>query len=75
MMFYRGTYRIEGSTFKAQVEVGPHSHLPETPSVLGVKNARLELTGTIDGDSSRMTGTTPQAPGISFQAQMTRIAN
>ena len=44
-------------------------------SVFGVDRTHITLLGTSLGDSAEMTGTATEAPGISFRATLTRIAD
>jgi hypothetical protein len=37
--------------------------------------AHISLAGTVNGDSAEMTGTAAEAPGISFRATLTKIAD
>jgi hypothetical protein len=44
-------------------------------SVFGIDRVNITLKGTANGDSAKMTGTAREAPGVSFQATLTKIAD
>jgi hypothetical protein len=73
MMYYIGTYDQNGETFNASVRASQHSTVPGMSSVFGATNVQINLTGTSTGDSAVMKGSSPQAPGISFSAVMTKL--
>jgi hypothetical protein len=72
-IYYAGTYKQDDTTFSADIKIGRHCNIAGTPSVFGVDDAAIVLKGTSAGDKATVTGTSPQAPGISFGAKLTRI--
>jgi hypothetical protein len=40
-------------------------------NVFGTPNPKIQLSGKVAGDSATMAGTSPNAPGVSFQAILT----
>lgn len=75
MMFYTGSYQVNGNQFDANVQTNVHSPQAGMASVLGTGTASLTLTGNFNGDSGTMKGSSPQAPNIPFSATLTRIAD
>ncbi|KQY95142.1 hypothetical protein ASD21_07185 [Caulobacter sp. Root1455] len=75
MIFYVGTYAEDGGQFTASVQTDAHSSVPSMASVFGVSKASINLKGTSEGDKATMQGSSPQAPGVSFSATLTRIAD
>jgi len=74
-MYYTGTYTLNNNQLDAQLNVDTHSSIPGMGSVLGVSKARLQLTGHFTSQSASVTGTSPDAPGVSLKAALTRIAD
>lgn len=72
-IYYLGTYSLDGGNFTAEVKTGRHSQ--NLASVFGVDAVRIHLQGQSAGDSAVLQGTSPDAPGISFQAELARIAD
>lgn len=73
--FYVGTYAQTGNRVTAQVTTDKHSDVPGLASVFGADPAHISLAGTANGDFVEMTGTAAEAPGISFRATLTKIAD
>ena len=76
-IYYIGTYTRDGDQFTAQVATNAHTKVPgvRSVSVFGVDKVNITLNGTVNGDSAQMTGTAREAPGVAFQALLTRIAD
>lgn len=74
-IYYSGNYAIAGDQFTAQVATDAHTKFPGIASVFGVDRVTISLTGKVAGDSAQMSGTAPEAPGLSFQATLTRISD
>jgi hypothetical protein len=75
LIYYVGTYTQNGDRFSADVKTDAHSNNPNMQSVFGMNRVRINITGTTKGDSAQMTGTSPDAPGVNFQASLTRLAD
>jgi hypothetical protein len=73
-MFYVGSYAQHGDSFSANLRVGTHSHVPGVGSVLGVSQGQISLSGKSIGDSAVLSGTSPQAPGVTLSATLTHLA-
>lgn len=69
-MYYVGTYTVTNGVFVSQVKVRPHSRVPASVSVLGTTEAELNLKGTCSHNTAAAEGTSPQAPGITFTAEL-----
>jgi hypothetical protein len=67
---YVGSYRQDGTTLSASVDTTMHTSVPGMFNVLGTPNAKVSLSGTVSGDRVQMTGSSPNAPGISLQATL-----
>ncbi len=74
-IYYTGSYTEAGDQFTAQVATELHTNTPGLASVFGRDHTNISLRGTTKGDSAQMTGTAAEAPGVSFQAVLTRIAD
>jgi hypothetical protein len=74
-IFYTGTYKDEGGTITASVAIDRHTKHPGIASVFGVDRANITLTGKDTGSTITMTGKAAQAPGVSFQAILTHLAD
>jgi hypothetical protein len=75
LMYYTGSYTLTDGQIDAQLLTDTHSNTPGMGSVLGVPKARLRLTGKFSGQSAQLSGSSPDAPGISFQALLDRLAD
>lgn len=73
MMYYRGTYTQNADKFSAEVESNAHSHPPGMISVFGQDHVNISIAGTSSGNTAQLTGTSPQAPGVTLQATLTWI--
>lgn len=74
-LYYTGSYTETGDQLTAQVVTELHTNAPGSGSVFGRDHANISLRGTTKGDSAQVTGTAAEAPGVSFQAVLTRIAD
>ena len=72
--FYVGSYVIHGVRFKASLQLDRHTIIPVLRSVFGVERARIELEGDILGQDALMSGSSPDAPEVSFEAVLSRLA-
>lgn len=73
ILYYIGTYEVEGDRVVASVHIETHMHLPGVSSVFGVPSADLTLSGRIDSGKIVGTGKAAQVPGITMQVAMTRV--
>ncbi len=74
-LYYTGTYEVSGDSFGATVLTARHTPTPGLGSVFGVDSASIELTGTILPGVLTTKGTAAIAPGVTFDAVLTRIAD
>ncbi len=72
-IWYAGTFTETKNKFTAEVLTGRHS--TGLPSVFGVDKLQINLTGTTDGDTAKLSGTSPQAPGVQLDGTLTRITD
>ena len=70
---YTGTYVQDGDEFAATIAVRRHTQ--GQPSVFGIDNVDLTLSGTSTTTMASCCGTAAQAPDIPFQATLIRIAD
>ena len=70
---YSGSFKQDGDTFNASVNTSRHAQ--GIQSVFGVDAVTITLSGKTVGDTATCTGTAAQAPGLTFQAVLTRISD
>lgn len=70
---YTGSYVEDGDRFTVLIATERHSEGP-TP-VFDVDNVDLTLTGKSTPTTASCTGTAKQAPGLTFEATLIRIAD
>ncbi|HZR88564.1 MAG TPA: GrlR family regulatory protein [Bradyrhizobium sp.] len=74
LMYYTGAYSLEGDAFTAKVKTGRHAHIPGFSSVFGRDQVTINLKGNVTGDTMTATGSSADAPGVTFSAKLTLIA-
>lgn len=74
-IYYHGTYVRDGDQMKAEVKTDAHTKVPGMATVFGIDRVTITLTGQISGDNAVLNGTAKEAPGIAFQAILSRIAD
>jgi T3SS negative regulator,GrlR len=74
MFSYTGSYDEDGSKFTARIATRRHTEGQQL-SVFGVDNVDLELTGKSTATTASCSGTAEQAPGLTFQATLIRMAD
>jgi hypothetical protein len=72
-IYYVGTYSQEGNQLTANVTTTRHTG--GANSVFGVDRVHITLRGTVDGDTATTQGTAAEAPGVKFQAILTRLSD
>lgn len=70
MMAYVGKHKEDGGEVEATVRVFQHSNVEGMTSVLGATAATLTLSGEMQGQSAHLTGTAPQAPGVTLTVRL-----
>lgn len=72
-MFYVGHVSENGNDLTAEVEGKQHTNVPGMRSVFGVNHTHIKLAGKLSGNTASLTGTAREAPGVSFQARLTKL--
>src|SRR6266567_9179029 len=70
---YTGTYVQDGDKFAATIAVKRHTQ--GQPSVFGIDNVDITLSGRSTTTTASCLGTANQAPSMPFQATLIRIAD
>jgi hypothetical protein len=70
---YTGAYVQDGDKFAATIAVRRHTQ--GAPSVFGIDNVDLTLTGKSTPTTASCFGTAKQAPGATFEATLIRIVD
>jgi hypothetical protein len=70
-MYYSGVYIQTGDAVSADVRVDRHT--AGIGSVLGNDKVHIQLAGTATGDAAQLSGSSPDAPGVSVRALLTRL--
>jgi hypothetical protein len=66
---YSGSYQIDGDRFTAVLTTKRFADGP-TPTVFGLDEVEVKVTGTFKGTIACCTGSSDQAPGIDFEATL-----
>ncbi|PII38669.1 hypothetical protein T190_17185 [Sinorhizobium meliloti CCBAU 01290] len=74
-LYYVGSYSTEGDRLTAVVSTNRHTAHNGITSVFGVDKVTINLDGRVSGDSISAKGTSPQAPGLSFTAELSRVSD
>jgi hypothetical protein len=70
---YSGSYSQNGDKFSACLTTRRHTQ--GQPSVFGIDNVDLMVTGKSSPTTASCTGTAKQAPGLAFEAVFVRMAD
>jgi hypothetical protein len=73
VLAYTGSYVEDGDAFTALIAT--RRHTPGQPSVFGIDNVDLILTGKSTATTASCTGTVEQLPGMTFEATLIPIAD
>src|SRR3984957_2988896 len=73
VLAYTGTYFQNGDRFSASVTT--QRHTAGQPSVFGIDNVNLTLTGKSTPTTASCIGTAKQAPGLIFEATLIPMAD
>ena len=65
---YGGSYRIDGNQFTALLTTQRHTAGP--PSVFGIDEVEIQLTGTARGNFALCSGKLDRAPGMLFEVTL-----
>jgi len=69
---YTGAYALDGDKFTASIAA---RRCTQGPSVFGIDNVDLRLSGKSTPTTASCTGTAEQAPGLTFEATLIRIVD
>jgi hypothetical protein len=69
---YAGAYALDGEKFTASIV---SRRCTQGPSVFGIDNVDLRLTGKSTQTTASCTGTAEEAPGLTFEATLIRIVD
>lgn len=75
MMAYVGSYNEANGILNADVGAYIHTNVPGMSSVFGVDQVDIHLTGKLLDGKATLTGTAPQAPGVTLQVTMERLSD
>jgi hypothetical protein len=70
---YSGSYVVDGDKFTASL--ASRRHTQGQPSVFGIDNVDLTLTGKFTPTTASCTGTAKQAPDLTFEAALIRMGD
>lgn len=73
MMAYVGSYTESNGQLEADVRAYKHTSVAGMTSIFGVDQVDIHLSGNISGGNGSLTGTAPQAPGLTLQVKMQRL--
>ena len=65
---YSGSYEVDDDRFTAALTTRRHAAGP--PTVFGIDEVEVTLTGTFNGRMASCSGTAEQAPGVVFEATL-----
>jgi T3SS negative regulator,GrlR len=74
-LYYTGSYTFAGDELTGEVTTGRHTQTPGFGSVFGKDNVHVQVRGRLTGQTLNLAGTSKEAPGVTFQAVLTRIAD
>jgi hypothetical protein len=72
-LYYTGIYEQNGNQFAGSVSTARHS--PGIPSVFGKDEVSITFTGNSTENHGTLQGSSPQAPGVTFHAVLTRLGD
>jgi T3SS negative regulator,GrlR len=65
---YSGSYQVDDDRFTAALTTRRHAAGP--PTVFGIDEVEVKLTGKVNGMTASCRGTAQQAPGVTFEATL-----
>jgi hypothetical protein len=65
---YSGSYQVDDDRFTAALTTRRHAAGP--PTVFGIDEVEVKLTGKVNGMMASCRGTAQQAPGVTFEATL-----
>jgi hypothetical protein len=73
--YYVGAYALEGGKFTASVRISNHTKYEGITSVFGVDSADIEFKGELKPNKIKTRGTSRQAPGVTFKADLRKLGD
>src|SRR4051794_11545766 len=74
-LYYVGTFAFRGDEVMADIVTNRHTPNSQVTSVFGTDRVHASLQGKWSGDTAVLRGSAAEAPGIVFQARLSRIAD
>lgn len=71
--YYVGTYQVDGTRFTAEIQIDRHTLVPVLRPLFGVERARIVIAGDVMEDAAVMSGSSPDAPEVVFEAVLSRL--
>jgi hypothetical protein len=71
VLYYVGNYILSGDALSASVVTARHTG--GSQSVFGIDRVSIRLNGRLQGNTANLSGSSIEAPGIAFQAIMTKL--
>lgn len=73
MMIYYGSYNENANKLDVDLRFHAHTVVPGMGSVFGIDQADIHLSGTVTGGmNAQLTGSSPQANGVTITVSMQR---
>ncbi len=72
-LYYTGTYKDDGAKFTATFKTARHTAIPGIANVFGKDNVTVNVAGLIQGDNVNGSGSSPDAPGMTFQFGLAKL--
>jgi T3SS negative regulator,GrlR len=73
ILYYSGSYKLDGDNFSAEVLIDRHSSSPNMQSVFGIDRVHIALNGKFSDSDAVLTGSAKEAPNVPFSAKLRRI--
>jgi len=74
-LYYTGTYTVNGNQVAGKISTNLHTAAPGTNSVFGADQVVIDLSGTFNGNTATLTGTSPHAPGVAMKVMLTKLSD
>jgi hypothetical protein len=75
VLAYTGSYVVDGDKFTAFIATERHTPGQSSVFGIGIDDVNLTLTGRSTPTTASCTGIAKQAPGLTFEAVLVRMAN
>lgn len=74
-LYFVGVYEVTGAHFKAHLQIDRHTPEITARPLFGPSRLAVEIEGDEAGGEAVMRGTSKEAPGVTFEAVMTRLSD